>query len=343
MKSAFLFSVIALLSTFWTPPARAQENFYSNKTVKIFVQSTGGSYDAYSRLIAHYLPAHLASGVTVIVQYMPGATIKIPLYMQEIAHSDSTVIGALINAAPFAPLFGVREATFDATKFQWLGSPASDVALVVLWHTVPVETIDDATKREVLLGVGNSSSTAYLFGRLFNAVLHTRFKLLTGYAGNASIYLAMESGEVEGIPTATWNDLQLNRPDWVPQKQVKVLLQYGGTPVPELPGVPVARSLIRNDDDLKLFDIAMAPLDIGRPYAMAPDADPANVKLMRAAMMATFTDKGFIADARKQRLAIDDVPKSGEDLLKVVTAAYSAPKEVRDRLTALTTPDGSKK
>jgi hypothetical protein len=343
MRSAFLCAVIALLSTFGTSPARAQENFYTNKTVKIFVQSTGGSYDAYARLVARYLPAHLASGVTVIVQYMPGATIKIPLYLKEVAHNDNTAIGALINAAAFAPLFGVPEATFDPTKFQWLGSPASDVSLLLVWHTVPIDTIDDATKREVLLGVGNTSSSAYIFGRLINAVFHTKFKLLTGYTGNASIYLAMESGEVEGIPTATWNDVQLNRPDWVPQKQVKVLLQYGGKPIPELPGVPVARTLIKNDDDRKLFDIAMAPLDIGRPYAMAPDADPANVKLMRAAMMATFTDKGFIGDARKQRLAIDDVPKSGEDLLKVVTDAYNAPKETRDRLTALTTPNESKK
>ena len=82
----------------------------------------------------------------------------------------------------------------------------------------------------------------------------------------------------------------------------------------------------------------MAPLDMGRPYTMAPDADAANVKLMRAAMMATFTDKGFIEDAKKQRLAVDAVPKSGEDLLKVVTDVYNAPKVTRDRLTRSTIP-----
>lgn len=342
MKSAFLCIVVAIAFTFAGPAARAQENFYSNKTVKILVQTTGGSYDAYARMVARYLPAHLASGVTVIVQAMPGATIKIPLYLKEVAHTDSTMIGALINAAPFAPLFGVPEANFDPTKFQWLGSPASDVALVVLWHTAPVDTIDDATKRETLLGVGNSSSSSYFFGRLINAVFHTKFKLMPGYAGNAPIYLAMEQGEVEGVPTALWNDLQLTRPDWIPQKLVKIPLQYGGKPIPELPGVPVARDLIKNDADRKLFEIGMAPLDLGRPYAMAPDVDPANVKLMRAAFMATFVDKGFIADAKKQRLAIDDVPKSGDDILKVVTDAYNASKETRDRLIALTAPDDKK-
>ena len=135
----------------------------------------------------------------------------------------------------------------------------------------------------------------------------------------------------------------LTRPDWIPQKQAKVLLQYGGSPVPELPGVPVARDLIKNDDDRTLFEAGMAPLDMGRPYTMAPDADPANVKLMRAAIMATFTDKRFIEDAKKQRLGVDEVPKSGEDLLKVVTGVYNAPPAIRDRLTGLYKADDEPK
>ena len=100
--------------------------------------------------------------------------------------------------------------------------------MLVVWHAVPVETIDDVTRREVLLGVGNGGSSAYFFGRLINTVFHTKFKLLTGYAGIGPIYLAMERGEVEGVPAALWSDLQLTRPDWIPQNKVKILLQYGG-------------------------------------------------------------------------------------------------------------------
>jgi hypothetical protein len=344
MRSAFLCFVtaIAFVLTGQTA-AHAQDNVFSNKTIKIFVATAGSSYDAYARTVARYLPGHLANGVTAIVQQMPGATIKVPLYLQEVVHNDITVIGALNNAAAFAPLLGVPQANFDPTRFQWLGSPASDVALLVLWHAVPVQTIEDVTKRETLLGVGSGGSSAYFFGRLINSVFHTKFKLLTGYSGISSIYLAMERGEVEGVPAALWSDMQLTRPDWVPQNQVKILLQYGGSPVPELPQVPVARNLIKNDDDRKLFEIGMAPLDMGRPYTMAPDADPAAVKLMRAAIMTTFTDPRFVEDIKKQRLAIDDVPKSGEDLLKVVTDVYHAPQALRDRLTALYNPEDDKK
>ena len=345
MKSAFLCVLAATVLALAQPTAtHAQENFYSGKTIRILTPAAGSSYDAYARLVARYLPAHLAGNATVIVQAMPGATIKVPLYLKEVAHNDSTVIGALNNAVAFAPLLGVAQADFDPTKFKWLGSPASDVALLVVWHATPVETIDDVTRREVLLGVGNGGSSAYFFGRLINTVFHTKFKLLTGYSGIGSIYLAMERGEVEGVPAALWNDLQLTRPDWIPQKQVKILLQYGGKPVPELAGVPVARDLIKNDADRALFDSAMAPLDMGRPYTMAPDADAANVKLMRAAIMATFTDKAFVEDAQKQRLAVDAAPKSGEDLLKVVSGVYNAPSTVRDRLTDLyKTDDETKK
>jgi hypothetical protein len=51
--------------------------------------------------------------------------------------------------------------------------------------------------------------------------------------------------------------------------------------------------------------------------------------------MATFTDKSFVKDAQKERLAVDTAPKSGEDLLKVVTDVYNLPKETRDRLIAI--------
>ena len=59
MKSGFLYVVIAFVFTLTNSVARSQENFYSNKTIRILVQSAGSSYDAYARLVARYLPAHL--------------------------------------------------------------------------------------------------------------------------------------------------------------------------------------------------------------------------------------------------------------------------------------------
>ena len=313
----------------------ASDAFYKDKTIRILTSSSGSGYDTTARLVARYLPSHLDGEPTVIVQSMPGATVKVPLYLYNVVPTDSTVIGALNNAVAFAPLLGVLQADFDATKFNWLGSPTTETGLVLVWHTVPVYSIEDATKREIIMGVGGGGSSATFYGRLFNSVLGTKFKLLPGYSGMAEALLAMERGETEGFPSTLWNSLKVTKPEWITDKKARILLQYGRKPLPELPDVPVARDLAKNDEDRMLIDAAIAPLEIGRPFAMAPGAAPANVQLMKTAMMAAFVDPAFVEDAKKQRFDVDAVPKTGDDLLKIVADVYNAPKPVRDRLVDL--------
>ena len=49
---------------------------------------------------------------------------------------DGSVIGLVRNNTPFEPLFGTKEARYDPVKFNWLGSPSSETAMVLIWHTV---------------------------------------------------------------------------------------------------------------------------------------------------------------------------------------------------------------
>ena len=56
------------------------------------------------------------------------------------------------NNLPFEPLLGTREAIYDPTKFNWLGSPSIEVGLIAVWKTVPVNTIDDLKGREITVG-----------------------------------------------------------------------------------------------------------------------------------------------------------------------------------------------
>ena len=316
--------------------AASAEDFYRDKTLRILTSAVGSSYDAYARLVARYIPRHVAGGLkAAIVQDMPGATIKIPLYLTEVAASDPTVMAVLNNAAAFAPLLGVPQADFDPTRFNWLGSPSTEIALAIVWHAVPVRSIEEARRREVIMGVGAGGSSAAFFGRLLNTVLGTRFRLLSGYSGIASIYLAMERGEVEGVPAALWSDLRSTQPQWIAEKKITMLVQYGRQRAPELDTVPLARALVARDADLQLLDSGMAPLDMGRPFVMAPAVPAPQVAIMRAALRATFGDADFIAEAKQHGFDLDPVPKTGDDLRAIVTRAYDAPAPVRARLAEL--------
>ena len=43
-------------------------------------------------------------------------------------------------------------ATFDGTKFTWLGSVTNEVSTCVTWHTSPVKTWNDILTREIAMG-----------------------------------------------------------------------------------------------------------------------------------------------------------------------------------------------
>ena len=75
---------------------------------------------------------------------MPGAGGILAMnYLYNTAEKDGTVIGLVQNNTPLEPLFGTKPARYDATKFNWLGTPSFEVRLVLVWNTVPVNTVED--------------------------------------------------------------------------------------------------------------------------------------------------------------------------------------------------------
>ena len=123
------------------------------------------------------------------------------------------------NNLPFEPLLGTREAIYDPTKFNWLGSPSIEVGLIVVWKTVPVNTIADLKSREITVGSSGANSTPSFYARLINETLKTKMKIVVGYPGQNEVYLAMERGEVDGFPSLFYNTLNATRPNWRTETQ----------------------------------------------------------------------------------------------------------------------------
>ena len=122
-------ALAAGLMIFSGSPSRADSvsDFYKGKTVTLLVSSAaGGGYDALARLISRIMPKHIPGNPTVIVKNMPGAGgIVATNYGYRIAPKDGTTIIAPQNNAPFEPLYGTKEAKYDANKIQWIGSPST--------------------------------------------------------------------------------------------------------------------------------------------------------------------------------------------------------------------------
>jgi tripartite-type tricarboxylate transporter receptor subunit TctC len=316
--------------------ADAVSDFYKGKELRLIISSTvGGGYDLYARTISRHLARHIPGSPTIIPQNMPGAGgIAAANHIYSVAPKDGTVIAAIQNTVPFEPFFENKQALFDATKLNWLGTPTTEVGMYIVYHTSKIKNLHDAQTMEMIAGGAGAASTPAFYGRIFNQIFHLKAKLVTGYPGQNEILLAMENGEVEAMPSPFWSSLKVARPKWFPEGTVRVLFQYGAQPHPELKGVPFALDLLDNAPDKILLTAASAPLGLGRPYAAPPDMPADRLAALRDAMMATFKDPQFIADCDKQRLECAD-PKTGPELLNLIQQAYAIPADIRKRLVAI--------
>ncbi|MGE5537864.1 MAG: Bug family tripartite tricarboxylate transporter substrate binding protein [Gemmatimonas sp.] len=316
-------------------PVHAQSvaDFYKGTQIKLIISSdVGGGYDAYARAIARYWGKHIPGNPTLVPQNMPGAGgVRAGNFLWEAAPKDGSAIGSLQNTVPFEPLLGNKQALFDPTKFQWLGSPSQEISVLTLWHTVPVNTIADAKKHEMILGASGSNSTPAFYARVLEAVFDIKIKLISGYKGQTESLLGMERGENEGYSSAFWSSLKAVKPDWIRDKKIKFIVQYGLAPTPELKDVPFALDLIQKPADKQLMEVASAQLALGRPFLVPPNVPADRVKVLRTSLMETFKDPGYLADCEKQRLECDS-PVTGDQLQDILAKAYATPKDVLDRL-----------
>ena len=323
------------------PQAKADvvAEFYQGRTVTVVVGSNAaGGYDTFARAVARYMGKHIPGSPTLIVRNMPGAGgMTAANFLYNNADKDGSVIGLVQNNTPFEPLFGTKEARYDPVRFNWLGSPSAETAMVLLWHAAPVNSVAELKVREVAVGVSGANSTPAFFTRLLNATLGTRMKPINGYPGQNDVLLAMERREIDGHPSAFFSSVRSTRPTWLRDKTAKAIVQYGAEKLAELPDVPFAPDLVGNDGDRLVMQAAFAPLALGRPLLMPPGVAAERVAALRAAFAATMADPDFLAEGERVGLGLN-APRSGEQIQEVVERAYRSPPRVIDRLRQLNAP-----
>ncbi|HEY6257706.1 MAG TPA: hypothetical protein VIY51_18145 [Xanthobacteraceae bacterium] len=311
-------------------PAQSVADFYKGKTVTIVVGSdVGGGYDLTARTMAHYLARHVPGQPNIIVQSKPGASsIVAANYVYEIAPKDGTVIAAVQRPIPFQTLFGDTGVRFDVRKMQWLGSTTNELGVVVAWHTAPQMTVDDLFKSELVVGGTGPATDPELYPRAMNRVLGTKFRIVSGYPGQAQVALAMERGEIQGSGNWSFSDIEKGHPDWIAEKKVRLLLQLGLAKgaSPYLRDVPLVFDVVRDEAQRHVFEILMGMKALGRPYFLAPGVPRDRTDALREAFMATMSDPQFLDEAKRTLGPID--PISGPAMQDIISKVYALPQEV---------------
>jgi len=322
------------------PQTTSAMDFYAGKRIDFYISSTtGGGYDVNGRHIARHLGRNIPGAPTVTPRNMPGGGgLIMANHLTNIAAKDGLSIGIVLSSAPFEPLYGNKEAKFDPAKLNWLGSPTKDVAALLVWRDVPINTLDDARRTGLTLAVsGGLNSTPAFFGRLLANTFDLNIKLVAGYPGQNEAFLAMERGEVQGFPSVSLSSLKSSRPLWLQENKVKPLVYFGGSKNSAFDNVPFAADLLKNNPEKSvLMELGVAPLAVGRPVFAPPDIPAERADILRAAMWKTFSDPEYLAECERQNLECDS-PTSGEDLRRIIMDAYAAPKELVQKINAINT------
>jgi tripartite-type tricarboxylate transporter receptor subunit TctC len=310
------------------------EDFYRGKTLRLIVPSdAGGGYDSYARTLAQHLRRRIPGEPAIVVQNMPGGGGLLSAnWLYNVAPKDGLTLGLIQRGVPFYPFFGDKNALFSPTQFNWIGSFNAETGVTTVWHSAKAQTFADAFTSTVVLG-GSGPNDSETYPNLMNNTIGTKFRIVSGYRANTAVLLAMERGEVEGV-TGSWSSLKAERPNWLRDRQVRVLVQIARAGSPDLPGVPVIMDYVSKAEDKAMWNVILTMASVGRPVAAPPGTPPELVKILRAGFAATMTDAAFTAEMARTRREL--TPETGEAMQQMLEAVAATPAETLVKLIAYT-------
>jgi len=156
-------------------------DFYAAKTITISTYGApGDSYDAYMRLLARHYGRHIPGNPRFIAINQTGAGGLVAInHAALVAPQDGTFITVPSQALLIFEATGQRGLQTSIGSFHWLGSFTQSNNVTVTWHTSKIKTLADAIANETTVGASGAAGGSVIGPVIYNAVLGTRFKIVT--------------------------------------------------------------------------------------------------------------------------------------------------------------------
>lgn len=303
------------------------QDIFAGKTITISTfAAPGGAYDAYIRLLGRHMGRHIPGRPAFVAVNQPGAGGILNVnYVGKVAPQDGTYL-TLVGVGLLAQeVIGATKLQVSLRTFKWIGNVSKDNNVVATWPTSKTRTIEDATRHDVTLGSLGAGSIDAQLPAAYNALLGTRFKVISGYAGTPQVMLAMERGEVEGKEN-TWANFKTTL-GAARARAFNVLLQNATRADPDLQSVPLLSDLVKgNAQKEAIARLLSMTLELSKPLAAPPGVPDDRVQLLRSAFADTVRDPDFLTDAQKTGFPIEAMP--GAELQAAIEQILTAPPDV---------------
>ena len=157
------------------------------------------------------------------------------------------------------------------------------------------------------LGGSATGADPDTFALILRNLLGAKVKLVTGYPGGNDINLAMERGEVEGRCGWSWTSIKSQKTDWLRDRKISLLAQFGMEKNADLPDVPLVLERATNDEQRQVLRLLIAGQFVGRPFFAPPELPDDRKGALRQAFDATMKDPQFLAEAGRLDMEISPI------------------------------------
>lgn len=298
-----LLATTAILTAGVTAPVAADAvgDFYKGKTITVVVAAgPGGGHTQYTQYLAPHLEKRIPGNPTIIVQNMGGAGgTKAANFLYSKGRKDGTMIGVLLSDTPLASRLRTTGVKYVAKNFQFLGGADQPRSAFIVYKSTGVKSMDDAKKTQVVLGSTGKGSQTYVVPTLVNAMLGTKFKVITGYRGMGGIYIALDKNEVSGFQSS-WSGYKIARPHMI--EKFNVIAANADTPLKDRPDVPLLKDLVTDPADKKIAELMAGNMVLGRGWLAPPGVPADRLAALRAAFKSAIEDPEVIAGAAKRKM-----------------------------------------
>ena len=317
-----------------TASARA-DDFYAGKTITLSTHSApGGQYDGYLRLLTRFYGKFIPGNPSFLVLNQVGAGgLLAANHAAQNAPRDGTFLTLVANGLLLFQGIGQPGLRASLGDFQWVGNFSNSNGVTVAWAPAGVRTIEEARRKELIIGSSGAGSVSALLPAAHNALAGAKFKVVQGYEGAAAMNLAIRRGELQGRSGSTWKDFLADFPQETADGTLAPLTQTGRAREPALADVPLFSEVVGDDPNKIAAALFVGDaLTQNRSLAAPPGTPDAAVAMLRAAFEKTMADPEFKAQAKRAGLELS--PTSGETVEKTVKAVLDAPASVRDTARA---------
>ncbi len=317
--------------------AESAEDFYkAHPKITLGVPAgAGGTYDTYTRLLARYMPRYMPGKPTIVIENITGAGgLALANQTYNTEPKDGTFLAMVRGTTVQEQVEGNPAAMFDGRKFAWIGNMNQEYDSCIVGSDSPVHTISDLYTHEVIVGASGAGAQSYTFPRVYDEILHMKFKIVTGYPGSPERLLAMQRGELTGNCGMDTSVILSMLGEQYRQGKIRVLFQAAVNKDPRFADVPNILDAAKDESGRQALEYMFSALELGRPFAAAGETPKDRVDLLRHAFDRAAADPGLVEEAQKMKLDLNTM--DGDAAAAAVARLYSTPRTVVERVQAIT-------